>query len=181
MSRRARTDHQEEVSPNLIPMIDIMFLLLLFFMLGADMGHRELEDVVLPQAQSIKEDKEGKGEQKDRLTINIFHRYSGKDFHCPAYESQKTCREEGHWKIGIRGLDCTEPAKLAELLSSEANLFRTDPNNPKSSERRVMVRADGLSPFGSVQDVMKECAHVGIYQIECGAARPPDKVGASRG
>ena len=35
----------EHVNPNLIPMIDIMFLLLLFFMLGADMSQRELEEV----------------------------------------------------------------------------------------------------------------------------------------
>ena len=40
----------EHTNPNLIPMIDIMFLLLLFFMLGADMGHRDLESVRLPKS-----------------------------------------------------------------------------------------------------------------------------------
>ena len=59
---------QELVNPNLIPMIDIMFLLLLFFMLGADMGQRELEEVRLPKAAEVKIDKP---EEKDgRLTIN---------------------------------------------------------------------------------------------------------------
>src|SRR5215467_1546861 len=82
----------EHVNPNLIPMIDIMFLLLLFFMLGADMGHRELEDLMLPHAKSIKEDKEAKGEQ-ERLTINVHHR----DVRCPAYDSERPCRDRSHW------------------------------------------------------------------------------------
>ena len=58
MARKAGAS--EHVNPNLIPMIDIMFLLLLFFMLGADMGQRELEEVMLPKAASMKEDKENK-------------------------------------------------------------------------------------------------------------------------
>ena len=41
---------EESVGCNLIPMIDIMFLMLLFFMLGADMTQRELADVKLPKA-----------------------------------------------------------------------------------------------------------------------------------
>jgi biopolymer transport protein ExbD len=189
MSRLRRQEIQEDVSPNLIPMIDIMFLLLLFFMLGADMGHRELEDVRLPQAKSIKEDKEGKGEHKDRLTINIYHRYAGAEFRCPVYESQKTCREEGHWKIGIRGTDYTgtgsgaarDLSKLEGILKSEADRFRTDPDNPSLSERRVMVRADALAPYGYVQDVMRQCVRVGIYKIECGAAREAEKKAGARG
>ena len=43
---------QNTISPNIIPMVDIVFLILLFFMLGADMGQRELEEVVLPQAEA---------------------------------------------------------------------------------------------------------------------------------
>src|SRR5690242_5693248 len=123
MAYKLQAQVQEEVSPNLIPMIDIMFLLLLFFMLGADMGHRELEEVMLPQAQSIKEDKEVKGQQKDRLTVNIYHRYSN-EVQCAAYAASRTCREAGHWRIGIRGGDFTDPGKLAELLKREADLFR---------------------------------------------------------
>ena len=174
-------DIQEEVSPNLIPMIDIMFLLLLFFMLGADMGHRELEDVTLPKATSIKEDKDVKGKEHDRLTINIYHAYA-KDLHCATYAGGGTCREAGHWRIGIRGVDYTEASKLAELLQSEADLFRAADAAPAAgaapggaaaaSERRIMIRADSLAPYGHVQDVMNLCARVGIYQIECGAARP---------
>ena len=176
MSGRKKIEIQEDISPNLIPMIDIMFLLLLFFMLGADMGHRELEEVMLPKAWSIKEDKEVVGEKVDRLTINIFHVYPN-EVRCAPYAAGRICREGGHWRIGIRGVDHTEPAKLEAMLKEEADLFRATAGDSKSaSDRRIMIRADSASPYGHVKDVMNLCAKVGIYQIECGAARPPDKV-----
>ena len=177
--RRAQAQIQEEVSPNLIPMIDIMFLLLLFFMLGADMGHRELEEVMLPKAQSIKEDKEAKGKVRDRLTVNVYHRYAS-EIQCAAYSSKKRiCREASHWRVGIQGHDVTDPKNLETRLRAEADRAR-DPKNPAVSDRRVMIRADAASPYGRVEDVMRSCATVGIYQIECGAARQSDKPGGGK-
>jgi biopolymer transport protein ExbD len=43
-----------------------------------------------------------------------------------------------------------------------------------TSDRTVLVRADASAPYGFVQEVMNSCAKVGIYKLECGAARPPD-------
>ena len=56
MRKRAKPTVKEDVTCNLIPMVDIMFLLLLFFILGADMTQREQADLVLPTASEIKED-----------------------------------------------------------------------------------------------------------------------------
>lgn len=167
---------QEEVTPNLIPMIDIMFLLLLFFMLGADMGQRELEEVILPKAMSVKEDKAQKekdASKLDRLTINIYHRYPN-EVKCASYTKGLVCREQAHWRVGIRGHDYSEPEKLGMMLKKEADLARNDPKNPLISERKVMIRADASSPYGLVQRAMNICAKAGIYKIECGAARPAD-------
>src|SRR5437899_2330453 len=129
---------QEEVSPNLIPMVDIMFLLLLFFMLSADMGQRELEDVVLPKANSIKEDKETKG-GGDRLTINVYHRPQVK---CSSFNSGKICREDAHWLVGIKGRDYTDPDRMEKMLKKEAGTTGSEITAPKLSERKVMIRAD---------------------------------------
>ena len=50
MSRkRSKPSVKEDVTCNLIPMVDIMFLLLLFFILGADMSQREQADLILPE------------------------------------------------------------------------------------------------------------------------------------
>ncbi|MFN0060847.1 MAG: biopolymer transporter ExbD [Planctomycetota bacterium] len=173
MGKRKNTSIQEEISPNLIPMIDIMFLLLLFFMLGADMGQRELEEVVLPQALRIKEDKTQVGVKDDRLVINVYHLYST-EVPCEQYKNREVCRDSRHWRIGIKGKDYIDPEALIKRLQVETEDYRTDPNNPLLVERGVMIRGDRSAPFGEVQKAMQCCAKVGVYKIACGAARPPD-------
>src|SRR5215510_262974 len=92
------TKAQVHVNPQIIPMIDIMFLLLLFFMLGADMGHRELEDVRLPRAKA-----DGCKGESATLTVNCYHDAPS----CAEYTVAMVCGNDGHWRIGIRGVDCT--------------------------------------------------------------------------
>jgi biopolymer transport protein ExbD len=168
MSRK--TQASEHVNPNLIPMIDIMFLLLLFFMLGADMGQRELEEVMLPKAMSMKEDKENKEKDKNKLTINVYHRYEVK---CQAYLKGAVCRDDAHWRTGIKGKDYSEPEKLGGYLKKEADATRgQDPKNPQVSELKVQIRADASAPYGLAQRAMNTCAKAGIYKVEVGAARP---------
>src|SRR5438552_10287991 len=149
---------QEEISPNLIPMVDIMFLLLLFFMLSADMGQRELEGVRLPRADSATNDV-----PTERLTINVSH---GLDAACAAYEHQKVCRDERHWKLVIRGHEYSDTASLVLFLERQA---AKEPG-AQVSERKVMIRADAAAPYGLAQRAMNACAQTGLYKIEVGAA-----------
>jgi biopolymer transport protein ExbD len=158
----------EGINPQIIPMIDIMFLLLLFFMLGADMGQRELEEVRLPVADQVKEDKDD-GDKKSRpLVVNCYH-LDEREAPCKPYADGATCTDERHWRIGIKGIDY-EPDKLREVLNREADLERNDPSNPTISERKVQIRADQSALYGHVQKVMNTCAEVGIYKVEIGAA-----------
>ncbi|HKS15725.1 MAG TPA: biopolymer transporter ExbD [Planctomycetota bacterium] len=167
---------QEEITPNLIPMIDIMFLLLLFLMIASDMGQRELEAVRLPVADAVipdvpEVDPPGAGE---RLIINIYHLLPDQRT-CRAYEDGGICREEPHWRIGIRGTDYLDMGKFQEVLDREADLGRngTDPTSPRVSERKVMIRADAAAPYAMPQKVMNFCARVGMYMIDVGAAQLP--------
>ena len=155
---------QEDLSPNLIPMIDIMFLLLLFLMLGADMGQREFEDVILPVADGIKEDKEP--DKKGVTTVNVYHD-TVRGQVCLAYKSGGVCTEESHWKIGIRGEDYTATS-IGTKIKEEADLGRS--KGALLSERRVMIRADQAALYKYVQAVIDACAHAGLYKVEIGAA-----------
>jgi biopolymer transport protein ExbD len=156
---------QETLTPNLIPMIDIMFLLLLFFMLGADMGHRELEDVQLPHSdQAVKDER-----PEDRLTINAHHRM---DAPCTALARRQTCRDNTHWKLAIKAKDVTEPGALASELQTETATSRhVDASGRSISDRRVMIRVDAAAPYGLAQRAMNVCAEQGIYRIEVGAEK----------
>ena len=168
---------QEDITPNLIPMIDIMFLLLLFLMIASDMGQRELEVVKLPMADVVKEDKpETDNKEGERLTINIYHLIPGQDATCKVYEDGGICREDRHWRMGIKGTDYLDMEKLFAVLDKEAQIGRkgTDPKAPKVSERKVMIRADGAAPYGMPQKAMNVCARAGMYKIDVGAAQPVD-------
>src|SRR5258705_11018816 len=102
MSKKEKIKIAEDVAPNLVPMIDIMFLLLVFFMLSADMSNRELEEVVLPKALSVKEDKanDKKDESAKRLTVNVYHKprvvCAEYDSKAEADKKPSSCNKQ-HW------------------------------------------------------------------------------------
>jgi biopolymer transport protein ExbD len=154
---------ESAVTPNLVPMVDIMFLLLLFLMVGADMGNRELEDVRLPLAKSAIEEK--KEPSDDRLTLNVYHSHDG----CPAYEGAQLCVDPSHWVVGIRGEDYKEEGKLQAFLEG---LAKEDcaRNQSELPQLHVLVRADKAALFGEVQRAMFCCAQARILKVELAAA-----------
>jgi biopolymer transport protein ExbD len=171
MHKRKPPQLKEDISPNLIPMIDIMFLLLLFFMLGADMGKRESEEVVLPLASQVKEDP-NRSEERE-TTINIHHDPART---CPVHDNGGVCREEGHWLWSIRGKDFDKDTLKAQMqIEADANLeAEVDPEAKKRlSAQRVLVRADRTAPYGDIQKVIEICGTTGIYKIAVSAAKPP--------
>ena len=174
MSRRKPPQVKEDVTCNLIPMIDIMFLLLLFFMLSADMTQREFEDIVLPSADQVQEAEEEKGESST-VTVNIFHRPESAGFSCVAYRGGGVCREREHWLIAMRSREFSIDTVKDQLKEeAEASLEPdVDPvTNKRMSSRIIIIRADRLAPYGDVQKVMQYCGEVGLYKIEDAASNP---------
>ena len=175
MSNRFKgPDAEENVACNLIPMIDIMFLLLLFFMLGADMSARELEDVVLPKADQVAEESKLKTEGGGtRTTVNVFHRHSTTGVaDCPAFTSGQVCRNLDHWQIAIRANYYTLDT-ITGALDEDAKVEVEEVKDGKPlSKREVQIRADENAPYGYIQKVIESCAKVGIYKISVAAARP---------
>jgi biopolymer transport protein ExbD len=170
MSRRKPPALKEDVQCNLIPMVDIMFLLLLFFMLGADMTQREKAELVLPDASEIKENEKVKGADPI-TTVNIQH---GKQT-CALHKSGGFCRGEDHWEIVIRGRVIPKD-QLKEQLKIEADESLEPDIDPMAgvrlSARKIIIRADRAAPYGDVNKIIETCGGVGIYKIEVGAAVP---------
>ena len=174
MSRFKTPEAEESVACNLIPMIDIMFLLLLFFMLGADMSARELEEVALPRADQVAQESKMKQEgEGNRTTVNIFHRHAtGGATDCVAFAAGQVCCTMDHWQIAIRSNYYTLDT-ITGALDSDAQLEIEEVKDGKTlSKREVQVRADENAPYGYIQKVIEACAKVGIYRISVAAARP---------
>jgi biopolymer transport protein ExbD len=167
---------ESAISPNLVPMVDIMFLLLLFLMVGADMGQRELEDVHLPIASSVKEDPQA---AEPRLTLNVYHSCEEP---CAAFATRPyLCGDRSHWAIGIKGQDFHDEAPLTAFLAGEVATDlerRGEPawsgHGPRPDCRlHVMIRADQAALYEQVQRAMTSCALSGIDKVEIGAAADP--------
>jgi len=178
--KREKPEVKEDISPNLIPMIDIMFLLLLFFMLGADMGQREKEELILANADKVKEEDKERHKGESLTTINIHHN-PGKGVACPIADNGGICRDPTHWKWAISGHDYDKDTIKPQLqILADLNLQAApDPVAKKRlSERKVLIRADQSAPYGDVQKVIEYCGSAGMYKIEIAAAKPaPEKKG----
>jgi len=179
MSRKKNdTKIEDTIAPNLIPLVDIMFLLLLFFMLGADMTQREQSDLILPTATMVKESDPNKVTGERLVTINVHHNPAGRDA-CPVYANDGICREDEHWKWAIRGRDYDREG-LKEQLAIEAQLAMQSAPDPVAgkilSDLKVLVRADARAPFGDVQKVIEYAGTASIFKIEVGAAKPAEEV-----
>ena len=158
MSRFKQMDVEENVACNLIPMIDIMFLLLLFFMLSADMSQRVTEDMKLPVAEQVKEDPKQK-EGYETTTVNLVG-------------------ESDNWFVKIAGHGYPNWDDLKATLNELAQASPEPGNAPGTffSSRAIMLRADESAPYKHVQRVIQICSLVGFYKIEVVATKPtPDK------
>jgi biopolymer transport protein ExbD len=155
-------------------MVDIMFLLLLFFILGADMTQRETEDLVLPTADKIKE----YPKEKDRTpttTLNIHHRAASRTFNCPLHSAGRVCRDDSHWQLTIRSQDYTWETIEAQLKAEADESLEPEPDpeaKVQLSGRKLIIRADQGAPYGLIQRVIEMASKVRIYKVEVGAAKP---------
>ncbi len=169
---------EQDVAPNLVPMVDIMFLLLLFFMLNADMSQRELEEIVPPVAKAAQEDKPNAGDTF-RITVNIHHLSEAQGSTCAIHKIGQVCRDDGHWRIAVSGrsyeFNAEGQKRLVQHLTELARKGKTNPNDPNSiSETKMLVRADRLAPYGYIQKAMEAAAFAKLYKIEVGAGIPKE-------
>ena len=157
MSRFKSMDVEENVGCNLIPMIDIMFLLLLFFMLSADMSQRVTEDIKLPEASEVKEDPKKK-EGYETTTVNLVG-------------------ELDNWHVVIAGHHYPDWDVLRNALHDLAHQpGEEESGNPPGSyfsTRAIQLRAAADAPYKNVQRLIQMCSKVGFYKIEVVATKPP--------
>ena len=176
MRKRTKAECGEPPMCNLIAMVDIMFLLLLFFMLGADMGRRELAELVLPKADQVKPDDKKENTTDVYTTINVHHKYPEGGFRCAVNEEGGVGRESDHWLYAIRGREYTA-ADIKPRLDEEAAEAMETEIDPAAgqllSRRKVLIRADLAAPFGDVNKLIELCGSAKLYKIEVAAAQPP--------
>jgi biopolymer transport protein ExbD len=170
-----RGEVTEDVGFSMTPMIDIVFQLILFFMLATDFSQKDLEAVILPDAVKAVEDK---NPPKDRMTINVCH-MSERELGAPcdafvrsASDPSVLCIDPAHWVVKVHGRILTD-RQLEDLVRIEANQAGKDEHG--ITDMPAQVRADGRAPYGSIQRAMQAAAKNGVWKMEFGAAIPSSK------
>lgn len=136
---------------NMTPMIDMVFLLLIFFMLVGELRRMAEEAVVLPFAAHAMEDL---GQAEDRVIVNITKAKGGeKDVNFiikKARYNNRDALEKFLKKEAIRVPDPTGAADLSGLA--------------------VKIRADAYVEFKHVQLVLLACMKANIWKVSFGVA-----------
>ena len=146
------------------PMIDVVFLLIIFFMIITDLTQQDLEDIQLPVAMTCVPDKPEKGVV--RPVINIDHTGKMVVKRQPIYEPEANDMRE------LEGYLADQARKMPkEYLNVESQSGPKVPDNP------LLIRADRNTPFNYVQRIMEICGRKGIqiWKIELAAAEDPEK------
>ncbi|MFT7679955.1 MAG: biopolymer transport protein ExbD [Planctomycetota bacterium] len=161
----AKHDAETDMEMDMTPMIDVVFLLIIFFMIISDMSQKDLEELTLPVATTATEDKPDPKEI--RPVVNIPH--SGaiitkrKTYYLP----------ETHDKLA-------DPYhEVKRLLSLAASSMPTkglneDGSGPQVPDNPLLIRADSSTPFKHLQKVMEVCGLQGIqiWKIQLAASVP---------
>jgi len=152
------TDPETDMKMDMTPMIDVVFLLIIFFMIITDMTQQELEELVLPVAVESEEDKPNPDDR--RAIVNVL--------------------EDGTIIVKREVLyDPDNPddyLKLREYLTQKAARMKKAPLNedgsgPKIPDDPILIRADQSTEFRYIQKIMEQCGYQGIqiWKLELAA------------
>jgi biopolymer transport protein ExbD len=128
----------EEATVDMTPMIDCVFLLIIFFMIVSEISQIDLEFLVLPVADEAVPDEKP---ARDRLIINVVKK-----------GGIASSDRAGLYKM--KGKEVAAP-DLVNALKREAQLDWDD--KKKMSNRFVLIRCDKDVTYSYVQDIMMMC------------------------
>lgn len=158
--KMSRTDPGTSIELDMTPMIDVVFQLIIFFMLIMDMSQDELEQLHLPQAVTASPDNPDPTEI--RPVVNIL---SGGEILVKRDLIYDPNADDQY-------------AKLKEFLAGMARrmpkepLDEKNPGGPKVPANALLIRADRSTPFKHIQKVMEVCGIEGIqiWKVQLAAA-----------
>ena len=150
-------DAQTEMEMNMTPMIDVTFLLIIFFMIITDLTQQDLEDLQLPMAKTAVPDQPDPDEW--RPIINI------------PQSGEMIFRKD---KLYVPEEDDT--TKIRAWLFDAAKQMEKDDEFKDLPGEALLIRADEWTEFKYIQRVMEWCGHkdVQIWKLQLAAAEDPE-------
>ena len=167
MARKSRLSIDPLPGMDLTPMIDIVFNLIIFFMIVSELSNLDVEQIELPFADRAEKVKPSGRVEDKILQVNVLDTGLIKVRQKPytADPQQKQSARFG-W--------------LGDLLQAEAAGYEREPPEPGNpnvhpSKLRINIRSDKRAPFKHVQQVFDLCIKEGIYKTSLGATQDDPK------
>jgi len=153
MSAAKDMQASEDAAMNMTPMIDMVFNLLIFFMLISDLNQKDLVELTLPVAYMAEEDK-GQ-EEDDRVILNVDK------YGAIMWKSQQRTLDE----LGTILSTARDRYELKMRQQGKTGLEDIGGGN-KASKLYVLLRADRDTPWQHVQWLMTIMAEQKLYKLQ---------------
>jgi biopolymer transport protein ExbD len=142
-----KKEAQQTQEMDMTPMIDCVFLLMIFFVLIIDLSQTNLEDLILPKAQYQQADD---SPPENRPVINLLQTgavyYKGKMQYDPA----------------VHGSDYSGILRMLKLIKQTGNVKTKTENlggrDVELVDDPILLRADKWTEWHFVGEVMKQCS-----------------------
>lgn len=164
MARKSRLTLDPPGAMDLTPMIDIVFNLIIFFMVVSELSNLDVEAVELPFADQAEKAKPAGGRAEDKiLQVNVT-------------ESGMIKARGKPYTADPQQKGSARHAWLGDMLEAEAAGYEREPPDPSNpnvqpSKLRINIRADKRSPFKHVQFIFDLCVKNGIYKTSLAATQ----------
>ncbi len=161
MKKRKRSDENFETKMEMTPMIDCVFLLIMFFILTTQITVN-IEDVVLPFSREGKQDAEKDTGEVTLLILNVRKNRDGE-------------RDQRLGEIVFKG-KTYDPKQLLQMLKDEAEYdaspqgrgrdWEPGPNGSKLSQLEILIRYDRSVKSEYLRTIFEQCQKAGIYKLK---------------
>jgi len=159
----AKHDPETEMQMDMTPMIDVVFLLIIFFMIITDLTQQELEDLELPTAIHATEDKPDPEEWRPIINIQ--------------FDGSMIVKREMYYDPEVDGLLADPYQRIKDWLAIAADRMDKDHmdldagTGPMIPDEPLLLRVDQATPFKHVQKILEFCGDKGIsiwkIQLAC--------------
>lgn len=153
MAKKKRKDVTESGELDMTPMIDVVFNLLIFFLIISDLTQKDMAQLTLPIANMAAEDEDN--DPDDRIIINIDN------------QGQLLFRGLPR-SLDELGTILSEAKRVYNLKMKSMGKEGTEEVAPgaKASKLFVLLRADRNTPWQHVQWIMTIMAEEKLYKLQ---------------
>ena len=165
----AKHDPETDMELNMTSMIDVVFLLIIFFMIITDLTQQDLEELELPTAMHAVPDKPKPDEW--RPIVNI------------PYDGRMVVKRETYYDPEVDDASPKPYAKMEEWLAlasgkmEKAHFNKEAGTGPMIPDEFLLIRADQVTSFKHIQKLMESCGKKGIeiWKVQLAASEPPSE------